>query len=136
MNRRHGHRPVRHRDTGAGEEPAGHQGLGERNRSRKTAGDAQHREAINHPRPGATKIVRHPGQRQSRFFKRVPQRLRPHALLGVVDRGGLAQILEDPGRGIDDDVVGGIVHLATAPVVPAGSDRRAGEGGREAAAAI
>src|SRR6516164_851691 len=84
----------------------------------------------------ATEIVGNPRQRQSRFFKRAPQRLRPHALLGVVDRGGLAQILEDPGRGIDDGVVGGIVHLATAPVVPAGSDRRAGEGGREAAAAI
>src|SRR6516165_3292599 len=136
MNRRHGHRPVRHRDTGAGEEPAGHQALGERNRSRKTASDAQYREAISHPRPGATKIVGNPRQRQPRLLERVPQGLRPHALLGVVDRGGLAQIPEDSGRGIDDDVVGGIVHLATASVVPAGSDRRAGEGGREAPAAI
>jgi hypothetical protein len=53
----------------------------------------------------AAEIVRRPGERQPRLFERIPQGLRPHALLGIVDRGGLAQILKDPGSGIDDNVV-------------------------------
>src|SRR5262249_44364152 len=69
-------------------------------------------------RPGTAEIIRHPGEGQPRLFERIPQRLRPHALLGLVDRGGLAQILEDSGRGIDDDVVRLVAHLAAAPVSP------------------
>ena len=113
MDRGHRHRSVWHRDPGAGEQPAGYQGLGERHRRRESAGVAQDREAVGHRRTGTAEIVGHPGQRQSRLFERIPQRLWPDTLFGVVDRGRLAQILADAGRGIDDDVVGAVVHRAT-----------------------
>jgi len=65
--------------------------------------------------PGAAETVGNPGERQPRLFQRVPQRLWPDAFFGVVDDGRLAQILKDPGRGIDDDIVGVIVHVGVRP---------------------
>ncbi len=113
MHRGDRHRPARHGDLGPRQKPAGEQRLGERHRGGETAGRAQHRKPVGHRGAGAAEFFRDPGERQPRFFERIPQRLRPHALLGIVDRGGLAQILENPGRGIDDDGVGVIVHFAS-----------------------
>ena len=48
-------------------------------------------------------------------------------LLRLVDGIGLAKILEDPGRGIDDDVVAAVVHPALLRCRLAADDRRAAE---------
>jgi len=127
-------RPARHRDAGLREQPTRHQRLGERHRSGEAPSDPQYRETVGHCCPGAAKIIGNPGERQPRLFERIPQRLGPLTFLGLVDGCRLAQILKDPGRGIDDDVVGIVAHAATRVVLAVAGDRRAGEGGREAAA--
>jgi len=80
--------------------------------------DPQYRETVGHCCPGAAKIIGNPGERQPRLFERIPQRLGPLTFLGLVDGCRLAQILKDPGRGIDDDVVGGVVHIAVRSRIP------------------
>jgi hypothetical protein len=92
-------------EPGLREQPAGHQSLGERYRCVRSAGGAQDREPVEQFGAGAAERVGHPGQGQTGFFESVPQRFRPRALLGGVDRRRFAQIGEDAGRGIDDDVV-------------------------------
>ncbi len=99
------HRPGGRLDPGLREQPAGHQRLGERHRRVGAAGGAQYREPVEQLGAGAAQRIGHPGQGQAGFFERVPQRFRPRALLGGIDRRRLAQIGEDAGRGIDDDVV-------------------------------
>ena len=105
VDRRDRHRPGGRLDPGLREQPAGHQCLGERHRRGGPAGGAQHREPVEQLGAGAAERVGHPGQGQPGFFERIPQRLRPMPFLGGVDRRRLAQIGEDAGRGIDDDVV-------------------------------
>ena len=87
--------------------------------------------AIAAPAPPSSSGTQVSGQ--PRFLERIPQRLRPHAFFGVVDRGGLAQILKDPGRGIDDDVVGGCRSSRYPLLGRCPADRSAGEAAREAA---
>ncbi len=99
------HRPGRRLDPGLREQPAGHQCLCERHRRVRATGRAQYREPVEQFGPGAAERVGDPGQRQTGFLERVPQRFRPGAFLGGVDRRRLAQIGEDAGRGIDDDAV-------------------------------
>ncbi len=112
MDRRDRQRPARHRDPGLRQQPAGHQCLGERHRRGKPPGRAQHREAVGQRRSGPAKLLGDPGERQPGLLQGIPQGLGPHALLRLVDGVGLAKILEDPGRGIDDDVVGAVAHVA------------------------
>ena len=67
-------------------------------------------------------------ERQPELLEGIPQRLGPLALLRLVDGIGLAQILEDAGRGIDDDVVGVVGHRS----VPALGSRPCRPDGRAA----
>ena len=103
IDRSDGHRPWRRLDLGLRQQPPGEQRLGERHRRGEPAGDAQHGEPVGDLRPGAAEVVGDPGQRQARLFERIPQRLGPFALFGLVDGVGFAKVLENLGRGIDDD---------------------------------
>jgi hypothetical protein len=113
VDRGEGQRPARRRDAGARQHPAGHQGLRQRRRDGEAAGRTQYRKAVGHRRAAAAEILRDPGDGQPRLFERIPQRRGPHTAFGVIDRGGLAQILKYAGRGIDDDVVGIVAHPDT-----------------------
>ena len=72
MDRGDCQRTARRRDAGACQQPAGHQGLGERRRGGELAGRAQHREAVGHRRAGAAELFRDPGDGQPRRFERIP----------------------------------------------------------------
>ena len=72
VHRRDRHRPGRRRDPGARQQPAGDQGLGERHRRGKTAGDAQHREAVGHRRRRRRRARRGPRRRSARILRAHP----------------------------------------------------------------
>ncbi len=128
MDRGDRQRPARHRDPGLRQQPTGHQRLGERHRRGKPPGRAQHGETVGQRRPGPAKLVRDPGERQPGLLQGIPQGLWPHALLRLVDGIGLAKILEDPGRGIDDDIVGVVGHRSVPALVALIVEQRVGDG--------
>ncbi len=72
MHRGERQRATRHRNAGAGQQPASHQGLGEWHRDGEPPGRAQHREAVGDRGAGAAEILRDPGDGQPRLLERLP----------------------------------------------------------------
>ena len=104
-DRGHGQGAARRGDAALLQKPARQQRLRQRRRDRPGAGGLQYAEAVAHVRAAAAQFLADPGEREAALLQRLPERRRPDAVFGIVDRLGRAEVREDALGRVEDDPV-------------------------------